>query len=186
MRGIHIRGRPATQKDSAPGGAGRRAGAQDSTCLPDCALPDRGVEKHVTASSSDLLMTPQKSLAFISCAFGRADRSCVPRLDVQLQPVQIRDGPGEGSGCAKGIGCPAVSPGVWRNAISHLGAPCLPLPQPQSYVPHGKIGFNRGYREGKRPPLNMVPPLPLYPFQGVRMSGIRWKASHGRDIRIRG
>lgn len=54
------------------------------------------VQQHVAALSADFLVTAQQSFSPICSRFGNTNRGRAPRLDIQFDPVQGRDGPREG------------------------------------------------------------------------------------------
>jgi hypothetical protein len=63
--------------------------------LATLSLPDDRVQEHVAAAAADFLVTAEQPFALEPGPLGGPDRAGVPRLDVQLDPVQRRYGPSE-------------------------------------------------------------------------------------------
>ena len=75
-------------------------------------LSNDGVGEHVPAQAADFLVAAQQPLSLIADSFGHLDRSGVPWLDVQLDPVQGRDGPGKARQRGQGCGGDAAAAGA--------------------------------------------------------------------------
>ena len=54
------------------------------------------IQQHVAPGTADLLVAAEQALPLVSGGFRNVDGAGVPGLDVQLDPVQARDGPREG------------------------------------------------------------------------------------------
>lgn len=93
------------------------------------------VEQHVAPLATDLLMAAQQALPQVAGAFRGADRGHVPGLDVQLDPVQAGDCPGEAGQCDERRRGDAPPSGAGSHAVARRCPPVAQFGQPEADVP---------------------------------------------------
>jgi len=107
-------------------------------------LPDNGVEQHVPAAATDFLVAAEQALPLVSGSLGGVDRSGVPWLDVQLDPLQPRDGPREGRQCRQRGRRDPAPPCAGNDAVTSRRPSVGQGREPQADASDGAIGVRLG------------------------------------------
>jgi hypothetical protein len=123
------------------------------------------IQQHVPPDTADLLVAAQQALPPVAGRFRNADGAGIPGLDVQLDPVQARDGPREGSQRLQRAGRDAAAPARRGDRVARRGAAGRQVPEPQADRADGVVGLGIG--DGERKPLSFgqLAALPADPLQ---------------------
>src|SRR5690242_21593987 len=91
-------------------------------------------------------MAAEQAFPLVSGPLGGADRARVPGLDVELEPVQRRDGPAERGQRDQRRRRKAAPPGARDDRVAGRGPSVGQGRQPQADAPDGAIGDRKSTR----------------------------------------
>lgn len=143
------------------------------------------VEQRVDALAADLLVAAQQALAPVSRGLSCSYRAGVPRLDVQLDAVQLRDGPGESSEGCEGLPGETVPAMARRDTVAGRGTPIRDLRQPQSRLAEGFVGGPVGNAKGVSVAGGEPTLLPFDVGEGFVMIDVSVQRAGHWDIGVR-
>jgi hypothetical protein len=112
-----------------------------------------GVEEHVAAGTTDLLVAAKQSFAVIACLLSGSSRSHIPRFDIQLDPIQVRDSPRKVGKRNQPCDSETSTTFPGCDAVPRACTALLQPRQPQPDMTHGTLALGVDDGEGEPAPL---------------------------------
>ena len=129
-------------------------------------------------------MTAQQTLPLEPRVLHSPPRTVVPRLDVRLDAVQLRDRPRERGHRPERTTSDTTTPITRQHRVTDRSTATRQLPQPQPNRADRRVSGPLGHHEGKPGPFGMALPLPVHPLPCLLRRRVRGQRADQRNVRI--